>query len=91
MKLADNTYCNLILCEQCVPTITEADFDALQKTQRWGWVREAEWKFTESGKLLDRAAYGFVRRRFDIKDGEPLFPLRVLKKLFEGKNFEGRM
>ncbi len=41
--LEDGSYSNMLICRECLSTITDSDLPIFQKTQRWGWQKD--WEF----------------------------------------------
>lgn len=85
VTLSDNTYAEVIVCQDCVGQVTPGDYQDFEDTMKWGWQREIEWKFNESARGEDRRSYEQFAKANGISKAEAKLPKRVFDKLFERK------
>jgi hypothetical protein len=85
VSLADGTVADIIVCADCVVLVTPDDYQDFEDAAKWGWKREHMWKFNESERVVDRAAYLRFKDQNQITDKENKFPKRVFDAMFENK------
>lgn len=62
VTLQDGSYSNMLVCRKCSFQITDLDLPVLQKTQRWGW--QAEWEF----KYKKKISLSYLKKLLKNKD-----------------------
>lgn len=65
LKLSDGSYQNMLVCQECLCSATEDDFEQFDETRQWGWRKELVSKSPQimTEKLAKRMVDDFCKTK----------------------------